>query len=65
MEVSVVVSLSALFVGGLVWIVRLEGRVNGHDQRHETHEERYAEIRADLSYIRERLDKTLNGRGVG
>lgn len=41
-------------VGVVVWLIRLEGRINLQDAR-------YAEIKDALTYIRERLDRALNG----
>lgn len=38
----------------LSWLIRLEGRINLQDAR-------YAEIKEALTYIRERLDRALNG----
>ena len=40
-------------VGGVVWLVRLEGRVNGHDIE-------LRQARADLTYIRARIDEALD-----
>lgn len=42
----------ALAVG--LWLVRLEGRVN-------VHESQLGDLRADVKYIRERIDDALNG----
>lgn len=39
---------------GVVWLVRLEGRINTAEQLHKT-------LREDVSYIRERIDAALNG----
>jgi hypothetical protein len=50
------------FVTAIVWLVRLEGRVNGHDREHRQHQERHDEMRADVAYIRERIDRAVNGR---
>ena len=41
-------------LGFVVWLIRLEGRIN-------LQEARYAEIKESLTYIRERLDRALNG----
>jgi len=38
----------------LVWLIRLEGRVNTHDAL-------YRQMRDDIGYIRGRIDKALNG----
>lgn len=40
----------------LVWLIRLEGRVNTQDAQ-------YRQMRDDLHYVRERIDKALNGLG--
>lgn len=47
----------ALPAGGVVvWLLRLEGRVNTNQALHN-------ELREDVKYIRERIDRALNGRG--
>lgn len=43
-------------VAVVVWLIRLEGRVNTHDAMHR-------QMRDDLTYIRSRIDKALNGYG--
>jgi hypothetical protein len=57
---------------GLIWLIRLEGRVNQGDVEQKSTEkdldETKREIREDLRYIRERLDGLVadhNGRGRG
>jgi len=40
----------------LVWLIRLEGRVNTQDAQ-------FQQMRDDLHYVRERIDKALNGYG--
>ena len=50
-------SLAALVIpaiGVIVWLVRLEGRVN-------TAEQRFTDLKDDVQYIRDRIDKALNG----
>jgi hypothetical protein len=42
-------------IGAIVWLVRLEGRINTSDQR-------VADLKDDVSYIRDRIDTALNGR---
>ncbi len=44
----------ALVIGVVVWLVRLEGRIN-------TQSALYAQMREDVTYIRERIDAALNG----
>lgn len=64
MDASAVIPVVIAFVGVVVWAVRLEGRVNAHDRAHEEHKQRHEELRSDLTYIRERIDRALNGRGA-
>lgn len=41
-------------IGGIVWLVRLEGRVNTAERLH-------ADLKEDVTYIRDRIDRALNG----
>lgn len=45
----------------VAWAVRQEGRINLHAALHEEHAKRHAEIKEDVNYIRERIDRALNG----
>lgn len=56
-----------------VWLGRLEGLVRSQDKRHVEHEAarqalrrdidaKHAELREDIQYIRERIDRALNGK---
>ncbi len=49
----------------VVWLVRLEARIQANDAAIEAHEKAQAEInrtlREDLTYIRERIDRALEG----
>lgn len=45
-------------IGAVVWLVRLEGRINTSDHR-------LSDLKDDVSYIRERIDHALNGRRHG
>lgn len=62
-------TIAALFgiatpaIGGLIWLVRLEGSVRGHEQRFEVVDRRHDELREDVKYIRDRIDRALNGHG--
>lgn len=62
MSEGMVMTLAGGFISALVWLVRLEGRVNGHDREHKDHSQRHEEMREDLSYIRARIDSALNGK---
>jgi S1-C subfamily serine protease len=53
MSAEAVIGAVTLCVGAIVWFVRLEGRVNTTEQRHE-------DTREDIKYIRERIDKALD-----
>lgn len=50
-------------VGGavaiIVWAVRIEGRVNAQETNHRDFRDTVLD---DLRYIRERIDKVINGR---
>jgi hypothetical protein len=58
-----VITVGGSLVGLVVWSVRLEGRVNTHELRHRQHDKSHDEIKADVQYIRARIDAALNGRG--
>lgn len=60
---SVAMWVIGLGLSAVIWLVRLEGRVNGHDREHKQHADRHEEMRADLQYIRARIDSALNGKG--
>jgi len=55
MDVNVALSVGLPAIGALVWLIRLEGRVN-------TNEAIQHEIRDDVRYLRERIDRALNGK---
>lgn len=40
-------------IGGIFWFARLEGRITTAEQRH-------ADLKEDVSYIRERIDDALH-----
>lgn len=61
-----IISTVLAFIGGVVWAVRIEGKVLGHDKelkllRDDAKEDR-AQMRADLAYIRNRLDEWTGQR---
>lgn len=41
--------------GVVIWLLRLEGRVNTHGELHK-------QLREDVTYIRERIDRAINGK---
>ena len=50
-------------VGALVWLLRLEGRVNTNEALHKalesTTEASFTQLKTDVQYIRERIDEAL------
>lgn len=56
-------TIVGLSVAALVWLVRLEGRVNSHDREikdvKEGHDSDIQQIRRDLEYIRGRIDRAI------
>lgn len=58
---AVAMALVVPCVLGLVWLVRLEGRVNGHDKDNLNREKELELIRGDIRYIRERIDRAITG----
>lgn len=57
--VALTVVLSLL--GGVVWLVRLEGRVNAQARDIVAVQQASEAVREDLKYIRERIDRALDG----
>lgn len=59
-----IVALALPFIGALIWLIRLEGRVKSHDREladmKDTHEKAVAQIREDLRYIKNRIDTALD-----
>jgi hypothetical protein len=47
--------IASMSVAVVVWLVRLEGRVNAHDTEHK-------QTREDIRYIRDRIDRALEDR---
>lgn len=60
------VALGSLAVPGIVWLVRLEGRINAHDRElrllEENHRSAFEQLRSDVAYIRDRIDRALGAR---
>jgi sensor domain CHASE-containing protein len=55
MAPDMVFTAGAAAIGVVVWLIRLEGRVNTQAALHDR-------LSEDVSYIRERIDAALNGR---
>lgn len=62
MESGVALSMAASFVGAVIWLIRLEGRVNTGEALHHNLEKSHDELKDDVRYIRDRIDRALNGR---
>ena len=57
---ELIAASTLLCVGAIVWAIRQEGRVNGHDrlfeEREKHHTERHTELQARLARIETKLD---------
>lgn len=51
---AAVITVGVPILGGVIWLIRLEGRVNTHQALHDA-------LKDDVQYIRERIDRALNG----
>jgi hypothetical protein len=56
LDIQALLALAVPAVGVVVWLIRLEGRIN-------THEALQKEMKEDVQYIRDRIDRALNGHG--
>lgn len=72
LDPGILITSSLALIGAIVWAVRVEGRVNGHDQsfddldklleeRDDKVLERHNEIARRLSRIEQKLDAVKNG----
>jgi hypothetical protein len=61
-EPGIALTLAAFGVGGIVWLVRLEGRIDKAEQRAQDHSNDITEIKSDMRYVRDRIDRALNGK---
>lgn len=57
-----VVSVLVPAIGALAWLMKLHGRQNTLEVQHNGLKEDVDEVRDDVKYIRERIDRALNGR---
>lgn len=55
MDQGVIATLGVTGLGALVWLIRLEGRVNTAIALQE-------KLTSDVEYIRERIDSALSGK---
>lgn len=49
-------------IGGIVWAIRQEGRINALTDRQDDMRTDIAEIKGDVRYISSRIDKAINGK---
>lgn len=60
-EPGLIATVSLALVGAVVWAVRIEGRVNGHqtlfEEREKQFEDRHQELQARLIRIEQKLDR--------
>ena len=66
MDTAALVGAGLACIGGLVWAVRIEGKVLAHDREIEQlgqhTDDKIDQLRADIAYIRQRIDKALEER---
>jgi hypothetical protein len=62
---SLVFTILVPSIGALAWLFRLEGKVNTHEKVIEdvkdNHEKAISDVKADVRYIRERIDRAIDG----
>lgn len=56
MDTSLAIQFAVPLILAGIWLLRLEGRINVHQALHE-------KLSEDVEYIRERIDRALNGHG--
>lgn len=64
-EYGVVVAVVGMAISGVVWGVRLEGRINGHDTLFVEREKRVEERHDDICRRLDRIEAKLDRRGGG
>jgi len=61
-EPGLAFAIAGSAVVGVVWLVRLEGRIDKAEQRALDHAADISEIKDDMRYVRERIDRAVNGK---
>lgn len=59
-ESGAALTVAGSFVGAVIWLIRLEGRVNTNEALHATLKDSHDELKDDVRYIRERIDTALS-----
>lgn len=63
MEMNAVIAVGLPVLGGVVWLIRLEGRVNSHEksceERQKRLDERHKNIEHHLASIDRKLDRLI------
>lgn len=62
MDVGAIVAVGGALMGVIGWLFNIKGRVDTHDVLHSSHERAHEQMRDDLRYVRERIDRAINGR---
>lgn len=60
MDTNVIIAIAAPVSAIVIWALRLEGRINLQERLNQVNEGRYADLKADVSYIRQRIDQALS-----
>lgn len=61
-DTAVLTTLTLSGLGAVVWLIRLEGRVNTGEAQHQNLKESHDALHDDVRYIRARIDQALNGK---
>ena len=66
MELREIVAMALPALGGIIWLIRLEGRVNTHEkaceERQKRLDERHTVISEQLQHIVTKLDRLVETR---
>lgn len=59
-ESGAALTVAISFVGAVIWLIRLEGRVNTNEALHGSLKDSHDELKEDVRYIRQRIDAALS-----
>ena len=66
MELGEIIAVAVPVIGGIIWLIRLEGRLNTHErsceERQKRLDERHADIGKKLDYMVTQIDRLLESR---
>lgn len=60
MSIELMATLGLTAIGAVVWLVRLEGRVDRGEVKHLALEKSHDGLMDDVKYIRQRIDEALD-----